>query len=142
MPKIELNTVETSYLKEIYRALEKNLEPSTGYLAKMFTVRPASAFDVLERLVQKKMVERAGWGRFKLTPRGISTASRIIHNHRVLETFFNKELGLAASDACSQAERIDYQVGELLIKKMCERLNYPHTCIHGNEVKHAKCKEG
>lgn len=141
MPKIELNKVETSYLKEIYRAVERNLEPSTGYMAKLFTVKPASAFDVLDRLVEKKMLERTGWGKFRLTSRGISLAARIMHNHRILETYFHKELGLSVADACSQAAKIDHQVGDLLVRKMCERLNFPQTCIHGNEVKHRGCRD-
>ncbi|MDW8084548.1 MAG: metal-dependent transcriptional regulator [Candidatus Caldarchaeum sp.] len=141
MPKIELNKVETSYLKEIYRAVERNFEPSTGYMAKLFTVKPASAFDVLDRLVEKKMVERTGWGKFRLTSRGISLAARIMHNHRILETYFHKELGLGVADACSQAAKIDHQVGDLLVRKMCERLNFPKTCIHGNEVKHRGCRD-
>ncbi|MCS7110070.1 MAG: metal-dependent transcriptional regulator [Candidatus Caldarchaeum sp.] len=141
MPKTALNTVEVNYLKEIYRAQEKNIQPTTGYLADLFSVKPPSAFDVLNRLAEKKMLERTGWGKFVLTARGVATVSKIIHNHRILETYFYKELGLDLSEACLQAARIDQQVGEPLVKRMCEKLNFPTTCIHGNEVKHRGCRD-
>lgn len=141
MPKIVLNPVETSYLKELYRARERNIETTTGYLAETFKVRPASAFDVISRLLEKNMVEKKGWGKFRLTPHGVAVATRIIHNHRILETFFNKELGLSPSEACFEASKIDDQIGEPVIRKMCFKLDFPTTCIHGNEVRHRECRE-
>ncbi|MEM2096100.1 MAG: metal-dependent transcriptional regulator [Candidatus Caldarchaeum sp.] len=141
MPKMELNSVETTYLQELYRTHEAKTLVSTGYFAKKFMVRPASAFDVIDRLVRKKLVERTGWGKFRLTSRGHMVAARIIHNHRIIETYFSTHLGLSPSDACQQASRIDYAIGDLVVKKMCMRLNYPSVCIHGNEVRHQKCAD-
>lgn len=141
MPKMELNSVETTYLQEMYRAHEGKTTITTGYFAKKFMVKPASAFDVIERLAKKKLVERTGWGKFRLTSRGLMVAARIIHNHRVLETYFSINLGLSPSDACLQASRIDYAIGDLVVRKMCMRLNYPSVCIHGNEVRHQKCAD-
>ncbi|MEM1992944.1 MAG: metal-dependent transcriptional regulator [Candidatus Caldarchaeum sp.] len=141
MPKVMLHHVETTYLKEFYRARERNIEVTTGYLARTFKVKPASAFDVVSKLLEKNMLEKAGWGKFKLTPSGVVVAARIIHNHRILETYFHRELGLSPSEACLHASKIDDQIGEPVIRRMCLKLDFPNTCIHGNEVKHKECRE-
>lgn len=139
MPKISLQQVETSYLLQLYRAHENQHTPTTGELAKTFAVKPASAIDVLNRLSEKKLVAKTGWGKFRLTPRGHALALRVIHNHRILETFFHRELGLEAGEACIEAGRIDYLIGDEVVKRLCQRLNNPATCIHGKEVKHLRC---
>lgn len=140
MPKLEINPVEAAYLREIYRAIEKGLDPSTTYLARIFRVRPASAFDVVERLVKKNLAERMGWGRFRLSTRGMNIAYTTIHNHRILETYFYNELGFSVNEACIEAAKIDYCIGQEVVTRLCSRLNYPEKCIHGNEVKHRRCR--
>ncbi len=139
MPKTSLNQVETNYLREIYRAIERSSEVTTGWLAKTFNVRPASAVDVLNRLRNKRLVEKQGWGRIRLTRQGTILASQIIHNHRVLELYFNQGFGIPAEDACKEASKIDYLLGEIVIRKICEKLRFPDRCIHGLEVRHDSC---
>ncbi|BAJ51179.1 metal dependent repressor, DtxR family [Candidatus Caldarchaeum subterraneum] len=141
MPKFILQQVESSYLLELYRAHENQHTPTTGELAKAFAVKPASAVDVLNRLSEKKLVTKIGWGKFSLTPRGHAVALRVIHNHRILETFFHKELGLETDKACIEASRIDYAIGDEVVIRLCQRLNNPSTCIHGKEVKHPRCAQ-
>jgi DtxR family Mn-dependent transcriptional regulator len=131
MPKIILNTAEARYLAEIYRSLERSEKPTTGKLANTFKVRPASVVDVLNRLSRKQLVKRAGWGRFVLTPKGAEIAASIIRNHRVLETYFCRELEIPPDLACAEAAKIDYLVGKTVVDRLWARLDNPDKCIHG-----------
>ncbi|MEM1946964.1 MAG: metal-dependent transcriptional regulator [Candidatus Caldarchaeum sp.] len=140
MPKMTLNPVEASYLREMYRKGENSLEISTGDLAKIFDVRPASVVDVVHRLARKKLVEKQGWGKIALSKKGLSVAARIIHNHRVLETYFSRGLGLEVEDSCTEAAKIDYLIGDKVIRRLCEKLSFPEQCIHGFEVSHEICR--
>lgn len=135
-----MNHVEARYLSEIYRILERREIVATGVLAEMFRVKPSSVVDVVERLRRKGLIERPTWGRMILTRKGFVAASKIIHNHRVLELYFRDRLDLPPEETCSQALLIDYMIGDPVIKKMCEKLSYPTSCIHGLEVRHLGCR--
>jgi len=131
MPKTVINIVEARYLAEIYRHLERSQKPTTGTLANIFKVRPASAVDVLNRLSRKQLVRKAGWGKFVLTTKGVELASSIIRNHRVLETYFHRELDLPPDQACAEAAKIDLLVGKTVVDRLWGRLENPTKCIHG-----------
>ncbi|MCS7129587.1 MAG: metal-dependent transcriptional regulator [Candidatus Caldarchaeum sp.] len=139
MPKININEVEKQYLQHIYRSLEDSVEVSTGSLADAFKVRPASAVDVLNRLAARGLIKRTGWGRFSLSQRGMKLASRIIHNHRVLETYFSRNLGLTEAEACREASKIDHLVGDAVVRQFCKILGHPSKCIHGRDMVHTSC---
>ncbi len=139
MPK-NLNQVEARYLSEIYRMTERHEELATGALASKFNVRPASVVDVLNRLMEKGLISRPGWGRIELTGSGRSVAMKIIHNHRILELYFRDRLGLQMNETCKQAQRIDYLIGDVVVSRMCEDLGYPTNCVHGFEVRHVGCR--
>jgi DtxR family Mn-dependent transcriptional regulator len=140
VPKNYLNFVEFRYMTELYRLWESEKRLSTGVLASKFGVRPASVVDVLERLERRGLIERPRWGKIIFTRKGLTTAAKIIHNHRVLELYFRDMLGISDDEACHQAKRIDHLVGDLVVWRMCERLSYPERCIHGYEVRHKGCR--
>ncbi|MEM4289916.1 MAG: hypothetical protein QXQ48_06555 [Nitrososphaerota archaeon] len=68
----------------------------------------------MERLRRKGLIERPAWGRMILARKGFETASKIIHNHRVLEPYFRNKLDLPPEETCSQPLLIDYMIGDLV----------------------------
>jgi len=141
MPKITINPVEANYLRVIYRAHESQKDLTTGLLAESFHVKPASAVDVVNRLVSKGLVVRKGWGKFDFSKKGEALALKLIHNHRVLETYFSYELALDHKTACYEASKIDYLMGDEVVKRFCLKLGYPVRCMHGKEVPHNICRK-
>ncbi|MEM3382555.1 MAG: metal-dependent transcriptional regulator [Nitrososphaerales archaeon] len=139
MHNIELTSKETSYLLALWQLEEDKQKLSTGKLAKIFNVKAPSVIDILKKLESYGLVKRIPWKRIKLTKRGNYLALNIIHNHRVLEVYFNKFLSLDKETSCKEASKIDYLVGTKLIEKICKILNYPETCIHGKPLVHTKC---
>jgi len=139
VPKITVSLGERNYLATIYRTLEKKEEPSTGYLAKKLGVRDASVVDMVRRLERKKLIKQYARGKITLTNKGVKVAQKIIHNHRILELFFHKKLNLSKREACIEAHRIDHQIGDKVITRICTMLKNPDKCIHGLEVIHIGC---
>jgi len=141
MQETRLTSTSASYLLALWRLEEDKQELSTGKLAKIFDVKAPSVIDALKKLESYGLVKRAPWKRIGLTKRGNDLALNMIHNHRVLEVYFRKVLGLDDETSCIEASKMDYLIGTKLIKKICKALNYPETCIHGKNLVHKECVE-
>ncbi|MDJ0274126.1 MAG: metal-dependent transcriptional regulator [Nitrososphaerota archaeon] len=143
MPKVSLQDLSSSdarFLLELQRLIEEGESPGTVQLARRLGVRPPTVSEVLKRLEGKGMVRRTGWGRFELTARGRRAAETLLHNHRVIESYFVIAFGLDVEYACREASKIGHLVGERVVASMCRSLNWPDRCVHGKEVIHWSCR--
>ncbi len=135
--RVSLSRLEAVYLVELHKMADGG-RTGTSALAARFGVREASVVDVVKRLEEKGLVVREPWRSISLTRRGESLAEQLIHNHRVIETYFHRVLNLPAQLACSEAQKLDSILSWRTIASMCRALNHPKTCIHGEEIKHYK----
>ncbi|MEM0444380.1 MAG: metal-dependent transcriptional regulator [Nitrososphaerota archaeon] len=110
----------------------------TSALAAKFGVKESSVVDVIKRLEEKGLLVRDPWRSIILTRRGEMLAEQLIHNHRVIETYLHRVLKISAALACNEAQKLDNLLDRRTITSMCHALNYPDTCIHGEEIKHYK----
>jgi DtxR family Mn-dependent transcriptional regulator len=120
--------------------MEEGESPGTVQLAKRLRVRPPTVSEVVKRLEVKGIVRRTRWGTFELTALGRRTAVKVVHNHRVIESYFVIVLGLDAEYACTEASKIGHIVGDRVVASMCRSLNWPERCVHGREVSHRTCR--
>ena len=132
----ELSRSEVAYLETIYRLNETHEKSSVSALAKRFGVRMPSAIEILDKLEMKGLVIKKPWRAPELSKRGIGLAESIIHQHRVLESYLNKKLGLSSELSCTQASKIDYLLDKSVVERMCKALNRPNRCLHGNAIRH------
>lgn len=132
----ELSRSEVAYLETIYRLNETQEKSSVSALAKRFGVRLPSVIQILDKLETKGLVVKKPWGVPELSKKGNELAESIIHQHRVLESYLNKKLGLSSELACTQATKIDYLLDRDVVEKMCKALNRPNRCLHGNTIRH------
>jgi DtxR family Mn-dependent transcriptional regulator len=132
----DLSRSEVAYLAMIYRMRETHEAPSVSALAKRFGVRMPSTIEILDKLEGKHLVVRKPWGIPELSKRGIELTESVMHHHRILELYFNKKLGLASEQSCSQASKIDYLVDSNVIESMCRVLDRPSRCLHGFLIQH------
>jgi len=109
-------------------------------LARRFGVKPPSVVETLRRLEGRGLVERVRWRYLGLSRRGERVARLLIHRHRVLETFFNKELRLGPAASCKEASRIDYIISDAVVSRICSILGYPSQCMHGRPLAHVECR--
>lgn len=139
MQETRLTSTSASYLLALWRLEEDKQVLSTGKLAKIFDVKAPSVIDTLKKLESYGLVKRTPWKRIGLTKRGNDLALNMIHNHRILEVYFRKVLGLDDETSCREASKMDYLVDMKLIKRICRTLNYPEACIHGKALVHKEC---
>ncbi|MEM0482878.1 MAG: metal-dependent transcriptional regulator [Nitrososphaerota archaeon] len=137
MVRANLSRLEAVYLATLHKMAD-DMRTGTSALAVRFGVRESSVVDVVKRLEEKGLVMRKPWRSIALTKRGEALAEQLIHNHRVIETYFHRVLSLPVQLACSEAQKLDSLLSWRTIASMCRALNHPKTCIHGEEIKHYK----
>jgi DtxR family Mn-dependent transcriptional regulator len=132
-----LSRSEVAYLVMIYRLKERHDTASVSALAEKFGVKLPSAIEVLHKLEKKGLVDRKPWGIPELSKRGVDLTELVMHNHRVLEVYLNRKLGISSRRSCTQASKVDYLLDNSVIEKMCKVLDRPSRCLHGRTIPHA-----
>jgi len=132
----DLSRSEVAYLQAMYRLSESNDSASVSTLAKRFDVRLPTTIEILNKLERKRLVAKKPWRVPELTRKGIIVAEAIMHQHRIIELYFNSKLGLDSKQSCAEASKIDYLLNPDLVAKMCKVLKRPTRCLHGNAIRH------
>ena len=120
----------------MYRFGESHDATSVSALAKRFDVRLPTAIEILNKLEEKRLVIRKPWKVPQLSSRGKVLAEFVIHQHRIVELYFSKNLGLNSETSCAEASKVAYLLDQSVIERMCKALNRPSRCIHGNVIRH------
>jgi DtxR family Mn-dependent transcriptional regulator len=134
----ELSRSEVAYLQAIYRLNESHATSSVSVLAKKFNVKMPTAIEILHKLQAKGLVEQKPWKVPELSKKGMAMAESVMHQHRIIELYLSRVLGLSSEVSCVEATKIDYLLDESVIHKMCQVLNRPSKCVHGNPIKHPR----
>jgi Mn-dependent DtxR family transcriptional regulator len=115
---------------------ETNQDASVSALAKKFGVRLPSTIEILSKLEKKGLVVRKPWKIPELSRRGSTLTALVMHQHRILEVYLNRKLGVDSDLSCDQAGRVDYLMDSKVIQRMCQSLNRPAKCLHGYAIHH------
>ena len=132
----ELIRSEVVYLEGMYRLNESHDITSVSALAKRFGVKLPTAIEILDKLEEKGLVIRKPWKVPELSKRGNSVAERLLHQHRIVELYFNTTLGLNSATSCSEASKVAHLFDKSVIRKMCKSLHRPKQCMHGYLIRH------
>lgn len=132
----DLTRSEIAYLEMIYRMNENQENASVSVLATRFGVKLPSTVEILKKLEKKGLVIRKPWGIPELSRRGTALTELIMHQHRILELYLNRMLGLNSELSCSQADKVAHLLDSKVIQRMCKALNRPARCLHGNLIRH------
>ena len=132
----ELSRSEIAYLEAMYRLNETNDTTSVSTLAKRFDVKLPTAIEILHKLEQKRLVIKKPWKIPELSKKGILIAESVMHQHRIVELYFNAKLGIDSDLSCAEASKIDYLLDPTVVEKMCKVLNRPRQCLHGFPIQH------
>jgi Mn-dependent DtxR family transcriptional regulator len=132
----ELTRSEVAYLETMHRFSESHDAASVSALAKRFGVKMPTAIEILDKLEERGLVIRRPWKVPELSIKGRRLAESAIHQHRIVELYFSRNLGLSADKSCIEASKIAYLLDKTVIEKMCKALNRPTQCIHGYPIRH------
>ena len=119
-------TVE-GYLKAVYRLSQANEEHpiTTGQLAHAMDVSPGTVTSMLKTLHDSGLASYTPYEGVRLTEVGKQSALRIFRRHQLLETYLSQSLGLSRETVHDDAERMQHEVSDFLIKQIDEYLGYP-----------------
>ncbi|MEM7165641.1 MAG: metal-dependent transcriptional regulator [Planctomycetota bacterium] len=123
-----------NYLKAIYKLERDDERASTGQVAKRLGISAPSASRMMKRLSEAQLVERSPYQGVRLTDKGRVQALRVIRNHRILESYLVKVLGMSWDRVDGEVERIEHVVSDELINRMEEALGYPRVDPHGSPI--------
>ena len=130
-----LTRVESEILLFAYeKYLSEEPLVTPGEVAAVRNISRPAAQAHLKRLSSRGMGRYFKNKGFAIGERGRAYSRRLIRNHRVLETYLCRVLGLPLEKACEEASNLQYHASEELVERLCEAAGNPRKCPHGLEI--------
>ncbi len=127
-----LSPTMRAYLAEIYRMGEGG-PVRVAALARRLGVTTPAVVRMLNRLESHGLIRRTRHG-VLLTETGEREALRSIRQHRILEAFLTRVLGIGWEEVHALADRLDPVIDEQLCERMYEVAGRPAHCPHGDPI--------
>src|SRR5215213_9420378 len=123
------------YLKAVFElAADSGDAASTKGVAARLSVSAASVTNMFGRLQEMGLVEYERYRGASLTRRGRVEALRLVHRHRLIETFLMEHLGYSWQDVHEEAERLEHAVSDEFTERLAELLGHPGRDPHGDLI--------
>jgi DtxR family Mn-dependent transcriptional regulator len=130
-----LSDAELRSLKALYRLERRAETPATsGRLACMLGVARPSAYQLLQRLESRGLVECRRYRGASLTHAGRAAAAAAVRVHRLLETWLYEDLGMPWERLHAEAEWLQPVVSERLVDRIADRLRETTHCPYGRPI--------
>lgn len=123
-----------NYLTELLRLEERGVRATTSELADRLAVARPSVSGMLERLAEDGFVVRERYRPVRLTRRGRAAARRVLHRHRLIETFLVDILGLPADRVHAEAHRLEHAMSDEVVQRLDRWLGHPRHDPHGTPI--------
>ncbi|WP_261664674.1 metal-dependent transcriptional regulator [Deinococcus sp. Marseille-Q6407] len=121
------------YLKQLY-VLGQEGRVSTQALAAALQVAPASVTGMLHKLTERGLVLHAPYRGAQLTPEGERAALKLLRQHRLLELFLQRSLGVPLEELHEEAEALEHALSERLEARIAAWLGDPSFDPHGDPI--------
>lgn len=128
-----LSQSQGDYLKALYH-LASGRPVAGSQLAERLRVSPASATEMLGKLVAQGLVTHERYRGAALTAEGRRAALALIRRHRLVETFLVRILGYSWDEVDVEADRLEHVVSERMTERMFEALGRPEVDCHGDPI--------
>ena len=133
-PQGDYSRAVEDYLKAIFKLQAESLQVSTTALAGELDRSAASVTNMVKGLADQGLLVHEPYRGVRLTPRGETTALRIIRRHRVIETYLIERLGYTWDGVHEEAERLEHAASDGLIDRMARALGDPDEDPHGAPI--------
>lgn len=127
------------YLESIYRVNGGQGMVKTAELAKEIDVTPASATEMCQKLAALGYAEYVPYKGVSLTGKGLDRARFIIRNHRLVEMFLVKVVGVERAKVHDYACAMEHTVPPELDRWLCAQFGHPRTSLSGKEIPPGAC---
>lgn len=124
------------YLKAIYKLEVRDGSPpvSTGEVAQVMDVSPASASNMIKRLDELDFLTYEAYEGATLTEPGRTVALEVIRHHRLLELYLKEVMGYEWDEIHEEAERLEHHISERFESRIEEMLGHPTRDPHGHPI--------
>ena len=131
--------VERSYLEVIYYLTARREPVIAAQLARWIRVRPPTVTNIVQRLEQKRLIEREAAGAIRLTPNGAAIAEEVVRRHRLLERFLYDTLKIPWHEVHREATMLEPAISSALEERIADLVGDASTCPHGNPIPGRGC---
>jgi len=123
------------YLGAIYRLHPGNDRPlPLGELQEHFGFSPISIHEMIQKLVQRGLVDYLPYKGVSLTAKGYGMATALVRRHRVWECFLADALQVPIDEAHDLAGDLEHAAPDWITERLFTYLQQPEACPHGNAI--------
>jgi DtxR family Mn-dependent transcriptional regulator len=135
---LKLSESVEEYLELLY-VFEENGEELVRIrtVSEELGISPPSAVQMLKKLEKRGLVDYVRREGVRLTKKGRMAATKIIRNHRLIESLMKKTLNKDVDETVVCG--LEHHMSEEFADAICTLLKHPRTCPHGNLVPVGKC---
>lgn len=108
------------YLEAIYNLEINNQVVKPVDISKTFNISRASVTEALKKLAKKGLINYGRYEILSLTEQGLYMAQNIVSKHKILQDFFEFELGLSTEEASLNACRIEHVITDNAYQRISE----------------------
>ncbi len=126
------------YLGAIYRLQKQDGVPlPLGDLQDHFGFSPISIHEMVQKLVQRGLVEYLPYKGVMLTPSGFAVAESLVRRHCIWECFLVDGLQVPIDEAHDLAHDLEHAAPDWITERLFSFLLKPEVCPHGNRIQWA-----
>lgn len=92
-------------------------------ISRELNISRASVTEALKKLASKGLINYGRYDTISLTELGNEVATQVVSKHTVLQTFFEKILGLEPDEASENACKIEHVITDNAFNKISEYIN-------------------
>ena len=124
------------YLKAIYALQETEGIAKTGALAEHLAISSGSVSEMLKRMagMSPPLIDYQLHHGATLTRQGRLKSIAVIRRHRLLETFLYRVLKMDWNSVHEEADTLEHQLSDRVIRAMDTLLNHPKRDPHGEPI--------
>lgn len=122
------------YLEAIFKLEATDAGVTVTRVAQELGVAPASASEMIGRLIKAGSLRRDERKRIVLTAEARAEAVRLVRRHRLSERFLTDYLDLPWDEVHEEACRFEHVLSDVVEASLAERLGHPLTCPHGRAI--------
>lgn len=118
------------YLKAVYTVAQATPPVTISKVAEYMGVSAPSSHEMLRRLETQGLLRSSSEG-FRLTPRGLAAATRVVRRLRLAERLLTDVLRLDLPRVYAEACKLEHVISPEVEARLAEVLGHPATCPHG-----------
>lgn len=129
-----MTPMKEDYLKMIFELGGVSEKVSNKQLALSLDIAAASVTEMINKLVEEKLVSHTPYAGISLTATGRRAAEELVRKHRLWECFLFDKLNYSLANVHQEAEKLEHSSSDQMIDQLDVFLDHPAHCPHGGAI--------